>query len=152
MVTYGITMLPWGILGVNMETIFTKIINREIPAEIVYEDDIVLAFLDISPVNHGHTLVIPKSHFVNAFDAEPEIFAHMHKVGLKIAKALEKAGLADGVNMVTNNGEAAGQEVFHSHLHIIPRKLGDLAFTRPKHKETNSEELLKVKELLKNHL
>ncbi len=148
-------MCSWGILRIifnNMETIFTKIIAREIPAEIVYEDDIVLAFLDISPVNHGHTLVIPKSPFVNAFDAEPEIFAHMHKVGLKIAQALKTAGLAEGINMVTNNGAAAGQEVFHSHLHIIPRKTGDQSFTKPKHVATDSEELSRIKELLQSHL
>ncbi len=131
-----------------METIFTKIINREIPAHIVYEDEIVLAFLDITPVNHGHTLVIPKTPFTNAFDANAEVFAHMHKVGIRIANALKTAGLADGVNMITNNGEAAGQEVFHSHLHIIPRKAGDQAFTKPKHVEVNSDELKKVKSII----
>lgn len=131
-----------------METIFTKIIKREIPAHIVYEDEIVLAFLDITPVNHGHTLVIPKAPFTNAFDADAEVFAHMHKVGIKVANALKAAGLADGVNMVTNNGEAAGQEVFHSHLHVIPRKTGDQSFTKPKHVEANNDDLKKVKDLL----
>jgi histidine triad (HIT) family protein len=135
-----------------METIFTKIINREIPAEIIYEDEVVMAFLDINPVNHGHTLVIPKTPFINAFDADAEIFGHMHKTALKIAQALKVSGLADGVNMVTNNGEAAGQEVFHSHLHIIPRKFGDESFTKPKHVETNSEEIKKIKDLLQSHL
>ena len=104
-----------------METIFTKIINREIPAEIIYEDSTVLAFLDITPVNHGHTLVIPKAPFINVFDGDAEVLAHMMKVGQKIAKAQMTAGLADGVNFVINNGAVAGQEVFHSHLHIIPR-------------------------------
>lgn len=131
-----------------METIFTKIIKREIPAHVVYEDEIVLAFLDITPVNHGHTLVIPKTPFVNAFDADMDTFAHMHKVGLKIAQALKDIGLADGVNMVTNNGEAAGQEVFHSHLHIIPRKTGDNAFTKPKHTTTSPEDFVSIKEKL----
>lgn len=135
-----------------METIFTKIINKKLPAEIIYEDDVVLAFLDISPVNHGHTLVIPKLPFVNVFDAEPETFAHMHKVGLKIAQALKKSGLADGVNMVTNNGEAAGQEVFHAHLHIIPRKIEDHSFTKPKHVATSGEELQKNKILIQSNL
>lgn len=135
-----------------METIFTKIINREIPADIIYEDEIVLAFLDITPVNHGHTLIVPKTFFTNAFDADAEIFGHMHKVGIKIANALKAAGLADGVNMITNNGEAAGQEVFHSHLHIIPRKIGDQAFAKPKHVEVSNDEIKKVKDLLLTHL
>lgn len=131
-----------------METIFTKIINREIPAHIVYEDELVLAFLDITPINHGHTLVIPKKPFVNIFDADPEIFAHMNKIGQKIAQALKTAGLADGANLVTNNGAAAGQEVFHSHLHVIPRHTGDNAFQRPTHLEVTAEELLRTKIVL----
>ncbi len=131
-----------------METIFTKIINREIPAHIVYEDELVLAFLDISPVNHGHTLIIPKEPFVNIFDADPEIFAHMHKVGQKIANALKATGLADGVNLVTNNGEAAGQEVFHSHLHVIPRHSGDKAFQKPTHVTVTPEDLVRTKTAL----
>jgi histidine triad (HIT) family protein len=135
-----------------MDTIFTKIINREIPAEIIYEDKIVLAFLDINPVNHGHTLVIPKVPFVNVFDGDAEILAHMMKVGQKIAKAQQAAGLADGVNFVSNNGEAAGQEVFHSHLHIIPRKLGDAAFAKPKHTTVTPEQLAATKALLASKL
>jgi histidine triad (HIT) family protein len=135
-----------------MDTIFTKIINREIPAHIIYEDEVVLAFLDITPVNHGHTLVIPKKPFVNIFDADSETFAHMHKVAIVVALALKKAGLADGVNLVTNNGEAAGQEVFHSHLHVIPRKNGDQSFSKPKHVETNNDKLTEIKELIKTAL
>ena len=135
-----------------METIFTKIINREIPAEIIYEDSTVLAFLDITPVNHGHTLVIPKAPFINVFDGDAEVLAHMMKVGQKIAKAQMTAGLADGVNFVINNGAAAGQEVFHSHLHIIPRKVGDNAFSKPKHTLTSTEQLAATKALLQSKL
>lgn len=135
-----------------MDTIFTKIINREIPAEIIYEDKVVLAFLDIIPVNHGHTLVIPKVPFVNVFDGDAEVLAHMMKVGQKIAQAQTAAGLADGVNFVINNGAAAGQEVFHSHLHIIPRKIGDNAFTKPKHTTVTPEQLAATKALLQSKL
>lgn len=114
-----------------MSTIFSKIIAREIPAHIIYEDDIVLAFLDIRPVNDGHTLVIPKVPAVNIFDVPAETIAHMARVGKKIAQAQKAAGLADGVNLVMNNETAAGQEVFHIHLHIIPRLTDDHSFTKP---------------------
>ena len=135
-----------------MDSIFTKIINREIPAEIIYEDKVVLAFLDINPVNHGHALVIPKIPFVNVFDGDAEVLAHMMKVGQKIALAQKTAGLADGVNFVINNGDAAGQEVFHSHLHIIPRKVGDEAFQKPKHTATTPEQLAATKALIQSKL
>jgi histidine triad (HIT) family protein len=135
-----------------MDTIFTKIINREIPAEIIYEDNTVLAFLDITPVNHGHALVVPKVPFVNIFDGDAEVLAHMVKVGQKIAQAQQLAGLADGVNFLINNGPAAGQEVFHSHLHIIPRKIGDESYTKPKHVVTTPEQLAATKALIQSKL
>jgi histidine triad (HIT) family protein len=135
-----------------MDTIFTKIINREIPAEIIYEDKVVLAFLDINPVNHGHALIIPKVPFVNVFDGDAEVLAHMMKIGQRIAQAQVAAGLADGVNFVSNNGEAAGQEVFHSHLHIIPRKVGDGAFSKPTHTAVTPEQLAATKALLQSRL
>ena len=74
-----------------MENIFLKIINREIPAYIIYEDDLVIAFLDIVPVNKGHTLVVPKKHFVNILDGDSDILAHMMKIVQKIARAQVKS-------------------------------------------------------------
>ena len=135
----------YGILLPNMETIFAKIINHEIPADIVYEDAAVLAFLDISPINPGHTLVIPKKYFMNIFDGDATTLAHMMTVGQKIAQALVQTGLAEGVNLIMNNGEAAGQEVWHSHLHVIPRLSGDESFTKPKHAECSPEEFSVIK-------
>lgn len=116
-----------------MDSLFAKIIAREIPAEIVYEDEIVLAFLDINPINHGHTLVVPKKQFKDVFDGDSETLAHMMKVGQKVAQALKTTSLADGVNLIMNNGAEAGQEVWHAHLHVIPRKAGDHSFPTPKH-------------------
>lgn len=116
-----------------MHDIFEKIIAREIPAEIVYEDEVVLAFLDISPVNVGHTLVVPKKKFVNVFDGDPEALGHMTKVAQKIAIALRTITKADGINLVMNNEPAAGQKVFHAHMHIIPRFEGDEAYRPTKH-------------------
>jgi len=124
------------------DNIFAKIIAREIPADIVYEDEVVLAFLTIAPNNHGHTLVIPKKHFMNIFDGDPETLAHMMKVGQKIALALKKAGLAEGVNLVMNNGKEAGQEVWHSHLHVVPRLKDDRnpPYQKPKHVTASAED------------
>jgi histidine triad (HIT) family protein len=114
-------------------TIFEKIIAREVSADIVYEDDAVLAFLDIKPINHGHTLIVPKVKFENIFDANPEVFAHMAKVAQRIAVALREVTSCDGVNLTMNNGSDAGQEIFHAHIHVIPRFHGDEAYRPAKH-------------------
>lgn len=131
-----------------MDNIFLKIIKREIPANIVYEDDLVIAFLDIQPVNKGHTLVVPKKPFVNILDGDPEVLAHMIKVVQKIAKALVKEMKADGFNLVVNNGEAAAQEIMHSHFHVVPRYHGDQAYPTPRHIECTKEELTEIKDKL----
>lgn len=104
-----------------MDTIFTKIINREIPADIVYEDELVLAFLDIHPVRKGHTLIIPKKPAVNIFDIDSATFGHMAEVAQKIARAVCTATGAHGVNICMNNGDVADQDIFHAHMHVIPR-------------------------------
>ncbi len=103
------------------DTIFMKIIRREIPAEIVYEDDDTLAFLDIAPNNPGHTLVIPKVAARNVFDIDQENWVAVMKTVHKIAGAVKDAVHARGVNIIMNNEAEAGQEVFHAHAHIIPR-------------------------------
>ena len=110
---------------VPMNDVFQKIIAREIPAEILYEDEHTLAFLDNSPNVPGHTLVIPKKHIENIFDADDETLAHvMHTVRL-LAPAVRDAVGAKGVHINSNHGEAAGQIVFHLHFHIIPRHKRD---------------------------
>jgi histidine triad (HIT) family protein len=114
-----------------MSTIFSKIIAGEIPCFKVYEDDYALAFLDINPVQPGHTLVIPKAPSEDGFSCSPEDLARLIVVGQNIAIALKEVVACDGVNFIMNNGEAAGQEVFHTHLHIIPRFTDDDAFEEP---------------------
>ena len=104
-----------------MKTIFTKIIEREIPAYIVYEDEKVIAFLDISQATKGHTLVVPKEVYPNLYEMPEELAAHVMKVTIKLAKAIKKAFNPDGLNLLNNNGEIAGQSVFHFHVHLIPR-------------------------------
>lgn len=129
-----------------MTTIFTKIINRELPADIVYEDDAVIAFLDINPVNKGHTLIVPKIPFVNIFDANMAVLAHMMDISKKVSLALIETVGAKGVNLHMNNGEDAEQEVLHAHLHVIPRFNRGEAFLVRKHEtytEGESAELAK---------
>ncbi len=91
----------------------------------MYEDEKTLAFLDIRPVNPGHTLVVPKKHAENIFDIPPDDWTAVAEATRVLAIAIEKAVSADGVNLAMNNREHAGQLVPHAHVHIIPRKKGD---------------------------
>jgi len=106
------------------DCIFCKIAKGDIPCEKIYEDEEILAFLDIAPVNIGHTLVIPKKHFKNIYETPDDTSAKMMLVAKKISTAI-KALPSDGVNITMNNDPAAGQVVFHSHIHIIPRLEND---------------------------
>jgi histidine triad (HIT) family protein len=108
-----------------MLCIFCKIINKEIPANFVYENDKVAAFLDIAPVNPGHTLVVPKKHVEYILDAEDGILQELILATKKIARAVCESLGYKGFNLGVNNGHAAGQIVPHLHFHIMPRKVGD---------------------------
>ncbi|HAX02054.1 MAG: diadenosine tetraphosphate hydrolase [Tenericutes bacterium GWC2_34_14] len=104
-----------------MPSIFSKIILREIPAHIVYEDDQVIAFLDISQATKGHTLVVPKVEYKDIFEVPEKTSSRVFEVATKLAKAIQKAFGAHAMNILSNNGEYAGQTVFHFHIHLIPR-------------------------------
>ena len=103
------------------DCLFCKIINGEIPAAKVYEDEHVFAFLDISQVTKGHTLVIPKVHKENIHELTSEIARNLFEVVPKITNAIKAQFNPVGLNLLNNNGEEAGQSVFHFHLHLIPR-------------------------------
>lgn len=103
------------------DCIFCKIIKGEIPSCTLYEDETVLAFLDIGPVNPGHTLVIPKTHSRNAMHMSASDFSTFAEALPAIAQAVQKGTNADGINIIFNNESAAGQIVFHTHAHILPR-------------------------------
>mgnify|MGYP001051672358 CR=1 FL=1 len=107
------------------ETIFDKIIRKEIPAEVVFENDTTLAFLDIAPNNPGHTLVIPKVPSRNLLDISQESWAHVMETVRMLTPIVKHALGADGINLIMNNEPVAGQMVFHTHVHIIPRFAGD---------------------------
>ena len=132
-----------------MDDIFQKIITREIPAEIVYEDEDVIAFLDIKPVNKGHVLVVPKQKFRNIFDGPADALEKMMAAAQKVAIAVKETTGADGVNIVMNNERAAGQEVFHAHIHIIPRFTNDGAFPTPPHTAYDEGEMSTLCEKIK---
>jgi histidine triad (HIT) family protein len=100
--------------------IFCKIVQKEAPASIVYEDEKVVAFLSIQPINVGHTLVVPKEHYENIHEIPEEEVAYLYKIVKKLSHAVKKAVDAEGIRTVQNNGEAAGQVIFHLHVHIIP--------------------------------
>lgn len=103
------------------DCIFCQIIKGELPCVKVYEDAEILAFLDIHPVNLGHTLMVPKAHYVNILDTPDEVLAKLMATVKKIAPAILKAVNADSFNLGVNNGAVAGQVIFHTHFHIMPR-------------------------------
>ena len=101
------------------DTLFTKIINREIPADIVYEDDLCLAFKDINPQAPVHLLLIPKHPIAKLADAESNDHKVLGHLMIKAGEIAREQGLADAFRLVANNGAGAGQEVFHLHFHIL---------------------------------
>jgi len=125
--------------------IFCRIIKGEIPSLKVYEDDKVLAFLDISPVNKGHILVIPKNHASNYLESDDKDISACAVAVKKIGKAVVRAVEADGFNIGVNTKKAAGQIVMHTHLHIIPR-FNDDGFRHWPHKQYEEGEMEKYKE------
>ena len=103
------------------DCLFCKIIEGSIPSTKIYEDEHVYAFTDISPVAKGHTLLIPKHHCKDLFEMPEDVARNLYAVAPKIANAIKAAFHPIGLNTINNNGAAAGQTVFHYHLHFIPR-------------------------------
>lgn len=108
-----------------MDCLFCKIAAREIPSEVVYEDDRTIAFLDIRPINKGHTLVIPKDHALNIYEIDDDRLCDVMKAAKRLAGIVKHATNAEGINIGMNNGQAAGQVVMHAHVHVIPRFADD---------------------------
>jgi histidine triad (HIT) family protein len=103
---------------------FCRIVRKEAPASYVYEDEHVAAFLDTRPQYDGHTLVIPRRHYENIYKVPDEEVAHLFKIAKKVAVAVKKAVRAEGISITQHNESAAGQDVFHVHVHVIPRYAG----------------------------
>jgi histidine triad (HIT) family protein len=112
------------------DCIFCKIASGQIPSVKIYEDDLIVAFLDTGPVSDGHTLVLPRQHVSQVHNCPPELLGGLASRLGKIAGAIVSAIGADGYNVLINNGRAAGQVVDHLHFHIIPRRAGDGVFSQ----------------------
>ena len=105
--------------------IFCKLANGDIPTATVYEDEYLRAIMDAAPANKGHIIILPKSHAANIYELDDEYVSRAFVLAKKLAVALKKLTGYDGVNILQNNGEAAGQTVFHFHVHVIPRFKND---------------------------
>lgn len=103
------------------DCIFCKIAAGEIPSRKIYEDKDLIAIMDLSPTSKGHSLIIPKEHYTNIYDIDEEIAGKVMKTAKKLATKMTVALNCDGFNLLQNNGETAGQTMFHFHMHLIPR-------------------------------
>lgn len=122
------------------DCVFCGIVDGEIPNHTVYEDDDVLAFLDVNPVVEGHVLVIPKEHHERVTDMDAETTAAVFDTAREVATAVESGLEPDGFNLFQTNGAAAGQEVFHAHVHVLPRwSDDDVEFSFPRHELGDDE-------------
>ena len=101
--------------------LFCKIIRGEVPSSVIFEDEHSMAFMDVFPVSEGHCLLIPRKHYTNMFDVDPDVVAHLAKTLVDLTRRVQKATGADGVLNIVANGEGAGQEIPDLHFHAIPR-------------------------------
>ncbi len=131
--------------------IFCKIIEGKIPAAKIYEDEAIIAFLDIYPVNKGHALIMPKNHATNFLEDTDKDSTKCIKVAKRIAKAVMEATKATGFNLIVNTNKAAGQVIMHTHFHIIPRYENDGLKHWPQGKY-DDKEVEKVREEIIKHL
>ena len=132
-----------------MECIFCNIAERKSEAEIVFEDDSIISFLDIQPINYGHTLVIPKKHFDNFLTIPSEELIHLINATQYIAGAVKRSVNADGFNIISNNGDSAGQTVYHFHFHIIPRFNEDFNF-KPRFKNYKTGDIIRYADRIRS--
>ncbi|MFI3172031.1 MAG: HIT family protein [Eubacteriales bacterium] len=109
----------------DQNCIFCKIANGEIPAATIYEDEDFRAILDLGPATRGHALILPKEHYTNLYELDDEVASKIMVVAKKLVKKMTETLGCEGFNLLQNNGEIAGQTVFHYHLHLIPRYLDD---------------------------
>lgn len=134
--------------------IFCKLANGDIPTYSLYENDEFNVIFDAGPVTLGHALILPKCHAANIFEIDEELLGRAHILAKKIGTVLTEVFHADGLNILQNNHEAAGQSVFHFHIHVIPRYENDQAIpawnAKEQDKEKLEEALKKIREMLKD--
>ena len=128
--------------------IFCKIAAGEIPSKTLYEDEQFRVILDLGPATKGHALIIPKNHYANLYEIPDEVAGDAMKLAKKMATVMTEKLECDGFNLVQNNGELAGQTVFHFHIHLIPRYKEDGQVLGWKGKDTTPEELEEIKNII----
>lgn len=131
---------------------FCKLANGDIPTNTLYEDDCVRVIFDAEPAAEGHVLILPKEHFDNIYELDDDTAGHVFKVAKKIATAMNKTLDMDGLNVVQNNGEAAGQTVFHFHMHIIPRHNDDTVNVGWEKHKVSSERIKDITDEVRKYL
>lgn len=136
----------------RQDCVFCNIASGQIPSVKIFENEHVLAFLDIGPVSDGHTLVIPKEHWDQLDQTPPEVMSHIAKVLPMLSAAVQKAVNAEGYNVLCNNGHVAGQLVEHVHFHIIPRHTNDGVFNRWPSYHYSDNKAARIAEKIKQNL
>ena len=134
------------------DCIFCKIANGEIPSTSLYEDDMFRVILDLGPASKGHALILPKEHFANLYEIQDAYATKAMLLAKRMSKAMVKALDADGFNLVQNNGEAAGQTVFHFHMHLIPRYAEQKGIVEWEPGETTPEEMQEIARKVQENL
>lgn len=134
------------------DCIFCKIANGMIPAVTIYENSDYKVILDVSPASKGHTLILPKEHFDDIFDMDSDTAAKLFGLAAAVARALKDATGCEGMNIVQNNGEIAGQTVFHFHMHLVPRYADDQVEITWKPQEISQDELKTIASAIKKAL
>ena len=123
------------------DCVFCKIVNGDIPSNTIYENSEFKVIMDISPATKGHVLVLPKEHFKDIYDIDAETAGKLSQLAAVVARALKEVLHCDGLNIIQNNGEIAGQTVFHFHMHLIPRYEGDDVTVKWKEHSMDAEEM-----------
>lgn len=134
------------------DCIFCKIANGEIPSTTIYENEEFRVFFDINPASKGHCLIVPKEHYSNIFDIDGETAGRLFSLATVVARSLKKELNCEGMNIVQNNGEIAGQTVFHFHLHLIPRYTGDTVNVGWQPGQADLEELAKLAQAVRKNI
>lgn len=136
----------------NQECIFCKIANGEIPSSTVYENSDFKVILDVAPAAKGHCLIIPREHFKDIYEIDADTAGKLFSLATEVARALKQELSCDGLNILQNNGAAAGQTVNHFHLHLIPRFEGDDVTVNWNPKESNGQELSELAKALRKRI
>ncbi len=132
-----------------VDCVFCKIVKKEAPAEILYENENILAFLDINPINFGHTLIIPKQHYREFHEIPDEISKELITATSVLTKAILESLKPNGYNIFTNNGRFAGQAIMHCHFHIVPRYFNDGFKFRPLPKSYKQNQMKQYADLIR---